>query len=223
MPIEDCGTASVVEHALAADALATLRAAETPPPAFRSALVDLGRVCGAEIADGVLGTEPVAVRTPLAETTGARVPDGDVVIVAVLRAAVPFAEGLLAVLPEAREGVLSASRDEAAGMDADGRFPIDVDYVNLPAVEPSDTVIVADPMLATGSTMCAALDRVAAAGDPERTVALAAVSAPPGVERVAAAHPEAEVVTAALDDRLDEDGFIVPGLGDAGDRAFGTT
>ncbi|WP_247005384.1 uracil phosphoribosyltransferase [Halorientalis litorea] len=221
MAIERHGDARVIRHALAQDALTTLRDVETDGVAFRDALVRLGRVCGGELADDVLGTETVEVETPLTTTTGERVAS-DVVVVTVLRAAVPFVEGMLTALPDARQGMLSASRDETAGMDG-GTFPIDVAYENLPAIGPTDTVVVADPMLATGSTMCAALERVHAAGDPARVLALAAVSAPEGVARVTDEFPETDVVTAAVDDGLNSEGFIVPGLGDAGDRAFRTT
>jgi uracil phosphoribosyltransferase len=228
MTIEDRGDAAVVTHALARDTLTRLRSIETDQVEFRKGLVELGRLCGYEIVDGRMDVEPVAIETPLARTTGERV-DGmeDVVIVNVLRAATPFVEGLLKVFPRARQGVISASRDEEAGRQTDGTFPISVDYVKLPDITPADTVVVADPMLATGSTMVAVLDRVLDdAPDPgtlDDLVVLAAVAAPDGLERLEAAVPAADVVTVAVDDHLDENGFIVPGLGDAGDRAFRTT
>ena len=226
MAIEDRGDASLITHALARDTLSTLRDATTEQVAFRKGLVKLGRICGYEIVDGAMETEYVAIETPMAETTGERVRGlDDVVIVTVLRAATPFVEGLLKAFPRARQGVVSAGRDEAAGMDDEGEFPISIDYAKLPAIGPSETVIVADPMLATGSTMCAVLDRVQAAVDgdgPENLFVLAAVSAPPGLRRVGDAVPAADLLTVAIDDGVDENGFIVPGLGDAGDRAFRT-
>ena len=225
MPIEQRDHAAVVTHALARDTLSTLRDAATEQVAFRKGLVTLGRLCGYEIVDGLFETRYVDLETPLASTTGERVEGLDrVVIVNVLRAATPFVEGLLKAFPRARQGVISAGRDEAAGMDDDGRFPIAVDYVKLPAIRSGDTVVVADPMLATGSTMCAVLDRVLEVqSDPARLLALSAVSAPAGLLAVEEAVPEARLLTVAVDDRLDQDGYIVPGLGDAGDRAFGTT
>ena len=224
MPIEQREDAFLITHALAKDTLSTLRSVETEQVGFREGLVDLGRVCGYEIIDGAMDSEFVPIETPLAETTGERVTGlDDVVIVTVLRAATPFVEGLMKAFPRARQGVISASRDEAAGMDDDGEFPITVDYVKLPEITAADTVIVADPMLATGSTMCAVLDHVVDAADGfEDLLALSAVSAPEGVLRVSETVPEADVVTVAIDDELDDDGFIVPSLGDAGDRAFGT-
>ena len=225
MAIEDRGDAHVVTHALATDVLTRIRDVETEQVEFRKGLVKLGRICGYEIIDGAMETEYVSIRTPLTETTGERVKGlDDVVIVNVLRAATPFVEGLLKAFPRARQGVISASRDESAGRAEDGSFPISVDYVKLPEIREADTVIVADPMLATGSTLCAVLEEVTAgAHDPEHLFVLSAVSAPEGLVRVGETYPQAKLLTVAIDDHLDEDGFIVPGLGDAGDRAFRTT
>jgi len=225
MPIQDRDEAYVITHALAKDTLSRIRDVGTEQVAFRKGLVKLGRICGYEIIDGAMETEFVPVETPLAETTGERVTGlDDVVIVNVLRAATPFVEGLLKAFPRAKQGVISAGRNEAAGMDDDGEFPISIDYVKLPEIRPADTVIVADPMLATGSTMCAVLDHVTGeAAGYEDLFVLSAVSAPPGLVRVGERFPDADLLTVAVDDRLDDDGFIVPGLGDAGDRAFRTT
>ena len=223
MTIEDRDDAYLITHALAKDTLSRLRDVETEQVAFRKGLVKLGRICGYEIIDGAMETEYVPVTTPLQETTGERVKGlDDVVIINVLRAATPFVEGLLKAFPRAKQGVISAGRDEEAGM-TDGEFPITIDYVKLPEIRADDTVIVADPMLATGSTMCAVLEHVLdEAGDFEDLFVLSAVSAPDGLVRVSEAVPEAKLLTVAIDDRLDDDGFIVPGLGDAGDRAFRT-
>jgi len=223
MPLERRGDASLVTHALAKDELSRLREKDTEQVEFRKGLVRLGRLCGYEIIDGRMETEYVEIETPLTATMGERVTGlDDVVIVNVLRAATPFVEGLLKAFPRARQGVISASRDESAGMGEDGEFPISVDYVKLPDIGPEETVIVADPMLATGSTMVSVLQEVLSNGTPERLLCLSAVSAPPGLAHVEEAVPEADVLTVAIDERLDDDGYIVPGLGDAGDRAFRT-
>ena len=224
MPIEQRGDASVVTHALARDELTKIRDIETEQVAFRKGLVRLGRLCGYEIIDGRMETEYTEVQTPLTTTMGERVKGlDDVVIVNVLRAATPFVEGLLKAFPRARQGVISASRDEEAGMNEDGEFPISVDYVKLPEITEDDTVIIADPMLATGSTMTTVLDYITSEKTaPENLLVLAAVSAPEGIVRVSEAQPDADIISVAIDDELDEDGFIVPGLGDAGDRAFRT-
>ncbi|WP_330630964.1 uracil phosphoribosyltransferase [Halocatena halophila] len=224
MAIEDRDHVKLLTHALARDTLSTLRDHETEQVTFRKGLVKLGRICGYEIIDGLMETEYVPVTTPLTAMTGERLTGlDDVVIINVLRAATPFVEGLLKAFPEARQGIISAGRNEAAGRDADGTFPITVDYVKLPTITEDDTVIVADPMLATGSTMCAVLERVLDEQHaPAELYVLSAVSAPDGVLRVAESVSDATILTVALDDHLDESGFIVPGLGDAGDRAFGT-
>jgi uracil phosphoribosyltransferase len=223
MPIEDRGDAHVITHALAKHTLSELRSADTGQVAFRNGLIELGRLCGFEIIDGMMDTEYVSITTPLAETTGEVVKElDDVVIVNVLRAATPFVEGLVKAFPHARQGVISAGRDEAAGMNERGEFPITVDYVKLPDINGDDTVIVADPMLATGSTMVAVLEEIFEVGQPERLVVLSAVSSPTGLHRVEEAFPSVDLLTVSIDERLDEDGYIVPGVGDAGDRAFGT-
>ena len=225
MAIETRDHAHLITHALAQDTLSTLRSVETEQVAFRKGLVRLGRICGYDIIDGAMDTEFVPIETPLTETTGERVKGlNDVVIINVLRAATPFVEGLLKAFPMAKQGVISAGRDETAGMDDDGEFPITIDYVKLPEITADDTVIVADPMLATGSTMCSVLDYVLdVADDFEDLFVLSAVSAPPGLIRVGEAFPEVDLLTVSIDDRLNDDGYIVPGLGDAGDRAFRTT
>jgi uracil phosphoribosyltransferase len=224
MTVEHREHAAVVTHALAQHTLTELRSVDTEQVAFRKGLVRLGRICGYELIDTWFDTEDVPVQTPLTETTGPQIQGlEDVVIVNVLRAATPFVEGLLKAFPAARQGVISASRDEAAGMDDDGAFPISVEYVKLPEIQPDDTVIVADPMLATGSTLSTVLDHLLGETEPDQLLVLSAVSAPDGLDRIGEEFPDAELVTVAVDDHLDDDGFIVPGLGDAGDRAFRTT
>jgi len=227
MTIEDRGDANVITHSLAKHTLSRLRDVETEQVGFRKGLVKLGRISGYEIIDGAMETEFTSLETPLTETTGERVKGlDDVVIINVLRAATPFVEGLLKAFPRAKQGVISAGRDEEAGMNEDGEFPITIDYVKLPEISADDTVIVADPMLATGSTMCTVLDHVTDEmpdGGVEDLFVLSAVSAPDGLLRVGDQFPEADLLTVAIDDHLNDEGFIVPGLGDAGDRAFRTT
>ncbi len=212
----------VIDHALARHTLTKLRNIETKQVAFRKGLVKLGRICGYEILDRRFGTDPVTIQTPLAEMTGEEIPGmDDVVIINILRAATPFVEGLLKAFPRAQQGVISASREESA-RNEDGTFPITVDYEKLPTIEDDEVVIIADPMLATGSTMITVLERIqtVANGDPT-VIVLSAVSAPTGIERVTDEF-DVDLLTVAIDDYLDEDGYIVPGLGDAGDRAFRT-
>jgi uracil phosphoribosyltransferase len=225
MSIENRDDAAVVTHALAQDELAALRDVETEQVDFRKGLVRLGRICGYEIINTRMEAESVEVETPLTTTSGERLTGlDDVVIIHVLRAATPLVEGLLKAFPAARQGVISASRNEEAGMDEEGTFPISIDYVKLPDIDADDLVIIADPMLATGSTMSAVIAKVLSAGAAEEnTIVLSAVSAPPGLERLRENYPDLDLLTVAIDDHLDDDGYIVPGLGDAGDRAFRTT
>lgn len=223
MSLEERDQATVVTHALAQQTLTELRRVETDPTEFRDQLIELGRICGMELIDDYFGTAPVEIETPLTETTGVEIAGrDDVMLVSVLRAALPFVEGLVDVFPTARQGVISASRDESAERDEDG-LPIAVEYVSLPEPSEDETVIVADPMLATGSTLSAVLtELLTGKTTPESVIVLAAVSAPEGLERLAAEFPEVELVTVAIDEKLNEESFIVPGLGDAGDRAFRT-
>lgn len=225
MTIEDLDNASIVNHKLAKDILTEIRDVDTHQVDFRRGLVKLGRICGYEIIDSRLETEPKEIETPLEEMSGECVKGLDnVIIINVLRAATPFVEGLLKAFPEARQGVISASRNEHAGRTEDGTFPITVDYVKLPEITADDTVIVADPMLATGSTMTHVLEHVLEGNEkPKRLIVLATVSAPEGIERIKERVPDVDIITVAIDSHLDENGFIVPGLGDAGDRAFRTT
>ncbi|MFB6254046.1 MAG: uracil phosphoribosyltransferase [Halobacteriaceae archaeon] len=223
MPIADRENAQLITHALAKDTLTQIRRKDTEQVEFRKGLVKLGRICGYEIIDGKMETELVTIETPLAEMTSERVTGMEnVVIVNILRAATPFVEGLLKAFPRAKQGVISAGRNEEERR-PDGSFPITIDYVKLPELSADDTVIVADPMLATGSTMCAVLEHLL--GDHPQGLdlyVLAAVSAPEGLQRVNSEYPTVDLLTVAIDDYLDEEGFIVPGLGDAGDRAFRT-
>ncbi|MEF8821130.1 MAG: uracil phosphoribosyltransferase, partial [Halovenus sp.] len=212
MSIEQREQTSVVTHALAQHTLTDLRSVDTEQVAFRKGLVKLGRLCGYEIIDEWLESAPTEVQTPLTSTTGDRLTGlDDVVIVNVLRAATPFVEGLLKAFPAARQAVISASRDESAGMNEEGEFPISVQYVKLPEIRPEDTVIVADPMLATGSTLSAVLAELLADNpEPKQVIVLSAVSAPAGLARIDSEFPAAKLVTVSVDDHLDDDGYIVP-------------
>jgi len=161
-------------------------------------------------------TERVPVKTPLEETEGVIVRDRrNVVIITVLRAAIPLMEGLIKVLDHARVGIVSASRGKAP------KFEIEMNYVKIPEIRPEDTVIVADPMIATGSTLIRVLDEVKRYGRPKRLVVVGVLAAPEGIERIKERHPEVEVFVAKVDRELNDRGYILPGLGDAGDRAFG--
>jgi uracil phosphoribosyltransferase len=195
--------------------LTELRDERTGPIAFRKGLVKLGRYMAYEITK-TMGTEKVPIRTPLEETEGIIVKDRrNIVIITVLRAAIPLMEGLIKVFEHARVGIVSASRGKAP------RFEIEMNYVKIPRIKTEDTVIVADPMIATGSTLIKVLNEVKKYGKAKRYIVVGVLAAPEGITRIKEAHPEVEMFVAAIDRGLNDKGYILPGLGDAGDRAFG--
>jgi uracil phosphoribosyltransferase len=203
---------TVVEHPVLADRLAVLRSAATPFGAFRSALAEASAILAIE-ATRDLPVVEVEVSTPLETTTSQRLA-GEVALVPVLRAGLGMVDGFLRLLPDARVGHLGMQRDEEA------LTPVGY-YERLPPGLAEAEVFVLDPMLATGGSAVHALDRVTAGG--ARSVRLIClVAAPEGLAAVEAAHPDVPIWTAAVDRQLDEHGYIRPGLGDAGDRVFGT-
>ena len=202
----------VVDHPLVRVRVTRLRDRTTPTREFRRAVRDLGVLLGYE-GTAHLRTERVPVETPLQRTTGDALPRPPTVV-PILRAGLGLADGVLDVLPEARVGHLGLRRDEKT------LAPIAY-YGKLPPGAEAGPVLLVDPMLATGGTAVAALDALEARGCRD-LVFLVAVACPEGVRRVLERHPDVPIVAAALDERLDEHGFIRPGLGDAGDRIFGT-
>jgi len=211
-----------IENGYAQEILTTLRDRKTDRVKFRWGLRRLGMVMGVEIAD-TMDCSDVEVETPLGvKAGGVSITDArHVVVISVLRAAMPFVEGLLDVFPEARLGVVSASRVEDKHLTPEYDFKIDMPYVRVPAINSSDTLIVADPMLASGSTQIAELDRLLRSWKPNRGIVASVLAAPLGLEKIHAHHPCVEVFTFSVDDGLDGRGYIVPGLGDAGDRVCG--
>ncbi len=195
--------------------LTELRNKDTGPIAFRKGLVKLGRYMGYEITK-TMETERIRIETPLEETEGIMIKDRkNVVIITVLRAAIPLMEGLIKVLDHARVGIVSASRGKAP------KFEIEMKYVKVPQIKPEDTVIIADPMIATGSTLMKVLEEVKKYGKAKRYVIIGVLAAPKGIKKIKEAFPEAEIFVAKIDRELNDHGYILPGLGDAGDRAFG--
>ncbi|USG99681.1 uracil phosphoribosyltransferase [Thermococcus argininiproducens] len=195
--------------------LTELRNKETDSIAFRKGLVKLGRFMGYEIIK-TMDIEKIKIETPLEETEGIIVKDRrNIVIVTVLRAAVPLMEGLVKVFEHARIGIVSASRGKAP------KFEIEMNYIKIPQITPEDTVIIADPMIATGSTLVKVIEEVKKYGTPKRLIVLGVLAAPEGIERIKEEFPEAEIFVTKIDRELNSKGYILPGLGDAGDRAFG--
>jgi uracil phosphoribosyltransferase len=204
---------NVVDHAVLGDRLALLRDEATPHGAFRQALHEASAILAIE-ATRDLPTVERSVRTPL-EEAGARRLEAQIIIVPVLRAGLGMVEGFLRLLADARVGHLGMQRDEDT-LEPTGYFE------RLPPGMAEAYVFLLDPMLATGGSAVAALDRLKANG-AVRLRLICLVAAPEGVEAVQQAHPDVAIWTAALDRQLDEHGYIRPGLGDAGDRVFGTT
>jgi uracil phosphoribosyltransferase len=203
---------TVVEHPVLADRLTVLRDRDTPHGAFRQALFEAAAIMAVEVARG-LPVKAVDVETPLERTRGTRLQE-EVAVVPVLRAGLGMVEGFLRLLPDARVGHVGIYRDE------EEHVPIDY-YERLPPRLPDAHVYVLDPMLATGGSAVHALKHLKRAGAKQLEL-VCLVAAPEGIEAVEAAHPGVRIWTAAIDRELDENAYIRPGLGDAGDRVFGT-
>jgi uracil phosphoribosyltransferase len=205
----------VVDHPVVAAKLAMLREVSTPTPEFRRLVDDLVTLLAYE-ATRDLSVEPVEVTTPLAVTTGVRLTSPPPLVVPVLRAGVGMLDGLIRLLPDAEVGFAGLVRDETTAQPSW--------YAErLPEDAAGRGVFVLDPMLATGGTLVSVVEALLARG-AELVTCVCLLAAPEGVARVQAAFPGEEVslVVAAVDERLDERSYIVPGLGDAGDRLFGT-
>lgn len=201
-----------VDGPLARQKLAVLRDAQTPTPEFRQAMKELALIMVAEAAHA-MPTNTVRIETPLAETEVEEISE-PVCLVPVLRAGLGMLEGALALLPEATVGFMGLQRDEETNE------PVEY-YVNLPRNLNEYLVLVLDPMLATGGSLSATLSKLKEYG-AHWISCLHAVASAPGVERVTNEHPDVNLYAAAVDPELDENAFIVPGLGDAGDRLYGT-
>lgn len=201
----------VVDHPLAVARLTTLRDARTDNAAFRAALRDLTLMLVYE-ATRDAPREEVAVRTPVADTIGSRLATPPL-LVPVLRAGLGMVEQAHALIPEARVGFVGVARDESTHRPMPYLESLPPDLSALP-------VVVLDPMLATGGSMVHTLELLQARGAVDITV-VCVVCAPEGVAALERVAPRARLFTAAVDDGLNSAAYIVPGLGDAGDRQFG--
>lgn len=201
----------VVDHPLARARLTTLRDARTDRAAFRGAVADLTTMLVYEaLRDAPLAESPLT--TPVADTVGAELASPPV-LVPVLRAGLGMAEAAHTQVPGALMGFVGVARDEETLQPTPYMESLPADLAGRP-------VFVLDPMLATGGSMAHTIGLLAARGADDVT-AVCVVAAPEGVARLGRDHPAVRIVTAAVDDRLNEVGYIVPGLGDAGDRQFG--
>jgi uracil phosphoribosyltransferase len=202
----------LVDGPLTRHKLAVLRDERTPTPDFRQAMKELALIMVAE-ATREMPTRPARIRTPLAETEAEEI-SGPVCLVPVLRAGLGMLDGALALLPKATVGFMGLFRDEETAE------PVEY-YVNLPSNLEDYLVLVLDPMLATGGSLSATLAKLKDEGATWISC-IHAVAAVPGVERLTREYPDVNFYAAAVDPELNDAAFIVPGLGDAGDRLYGT-
>ncbi len=206
--------AIVLDHPLIQHKLVLLRDRKTPGSLFRQVLGEIGLILAVE-ATRHLPTEPVAVETPLERCAGQRLPSLDPVLVPVLRAGLALLPPFQELLPTAKVGHLGLRRDH------DTLVPVPY-YRNFPPLLGSRQVFLLDPMLATGGSASEAVRQLKDEGARDLTLA-SLIAAPEGLARMEADHPDVRIVVAVLDRCLNEKGYILPGLGDAGDRVFGTT
>ena len=205
-------TVTVVDHPLVVDALARIRDRTTPNALFRQNLERIGTLLMAT-ATATLPTVETTVMTPLTEAPARRLAVQPVVV-PILRAGLGFVHAAQELLPDADVGFIGISRDEETFAPKP--------YVNkLPESLAGRPVIVIDPMLATGGSLVHTVELLLERGAPVPITVVCALCAPEGIERLRHAGLQVHVVTAAIDDHLNDQAFIVPGLGDAGDRQFG--
>ncbi|MEI7782627.1 MAG: uracil phosphoribosyltransferase [Planctomycetota bacterium] len=202
----------VSTHPLVAHHVIALRDPATRPPEFRRVVAQLTRLLAVEATTGV-ATIDVRVPTPLGEARGRRIAER-IAIVPILRAGLGMAEGLLELIPDAEVWHIGLSRDEATLRPQEY-------YNKMPGSCRAALAIVVDPMLATGGSAIRTCEILRDAGIPQ-IIFLALIASPQGVARLEDAMPDVAIRVAALDDGLNDVGFIIPGLGDAGDRQFGT-
>jgi uracil phosphoribosyltransferase len=207
------GRVTEVTHPLVQHKLSYLRDKDTPTVHFRKLANELTLLLTYE-ATKDFPTETVAIETPLERMPAQRISGKKVAVCPVLRAGMGMLDGFLSLVSSARVGFIGLYRDEET------LEPIEY-YVKLPADLDRRDAIVLDPMLATGNSSAAAVTAVKEAGAQSVTL-VCLVAAPEGIERLHSLHPDVHIVCAAIDRGLNERGFIVPGLGDAGDRLYGT-
>lgn len=202
----------VMDHPLIQHKVTLMRKKETGSKDFRNLLEEITMLMGYEITRD-LPLEDVEIETPVAKMMGKQISGKKLGIVPVLRAGLGMVQGMLNLIPTAKVGHIGLYRDPQT------LEPVEY-YCKLPDVEDRDFIIV-DPMLATGGSASAAITLLKEKGIKNIKL-MCLVAAPQGVQKVNADHPDVRVYVAALDDKLNDQGYIVPGLGDAGDRIFGT-
>ncbi len=206
-------TFHLVDHPLIQHKLTIMRDKYTSTKAFRELLAEISMLMGYEITR-TLPLEDVEIETPIQKATFKRLAGKKLAIVPILRAGLGMVDGLTKLIPSARIGHIGLYRDP------DTHLPVEY-YCKMPPDIDDRLVIIVDPMLATGGSASDAITMVKKRG-AKNIVLMCLVSAPEGVAKVQADHPDVDIYSAALDERLNEHAYIVPGLGDAGDRIFGT-
>ena len=202
----------VMNHPLISHKLAIIRNKDTKEKEFRELLNEIASLMTYEVCRD-LKTKSVDVATPICVANCTMLAT-DVILVPILRAGLGMVEGVMNLIPTARVGHIGLYRDEETHQPCEY-------YAKFPTNLPTATVIVLDPMLATGGSAAAAISMIKARGAQDiRYIGL--VGAPEGVEKLQQAHPDVDIYLAALDEKLNENCYIVPGLGDCGDRIFGT-
>ncbi len=203
----------VIDHPLIKHKLTIMRRKDTPPPLFRALLREISFLMGYEVTRD-LPLKNISIETPVTETTQAVLAGRKICIHSILRAGNGLMQGLLDLIPTAKVGHIGLYRD-----------PKDLHaveyYFKVPSHLDERFNLVVDPMLATGNSAIAALDRIKRA-KAKKIVFLCLLAAPEGIKALSEAHPDVQIYTAAIDEKLNRKSYIVPGLGDAGDRIFGT-
>jgi uracil phosphoribosyltransferase len=207
------GQVRVADHPLIQHKLTILRDRRTGHKEFRELVEEIAMLMAFE-ATSRLPTRPIEVVTPLGTAPGATIAGEEVAVVPILRAGLAMEAGILRLIPTARVGHIGIYRDPAS-------LDPQTYYCKLPPDIAGREVLVVDPMLATGGSAVQSIDLLKERG--ARTIRLLVlIAAPEGIRRVQAAHPDVDIHAAAVDQRLNDHGYILPGLGDAGDRLYGT-
>lgn len=212
--MKDYKNVTIFDHPLIRHKIAILRDEKTSMKEFRELIEEITTLMTFESLRTGVPTTKIKVKTPLEVCEQSVVSDNSIVIVPILRAGLGMVNGIHVLFPSARVGHIGLYRNEET------LEPCEY-YCKLPDGIEDKLVIVVDPMLATGGSACDAIDRLKARGCKQIKF-MAIIGAPEGVSKVAQAHPDVEIYVSTLDRCLNENGYILPGLGDAGDRLFGT-
>lgn len=207
------GKFQVIDHPLIQHKLTIIRDKDCGTKVFREVVNEIAMLMAYEVSRD-MPLEDIVIETPICESTQKTLSGKKVAIVPILRAGIGMVDGILELIPAAKVGHIGLYRDH------DTLEPVEY-FVKMPEDIDARQLFVVDPMLATGGSAIMAIDALKARGGSNiKFVCL--VAAPEGVKALQEAHPDIDIYTAALDEYLDKDGYIVPGLGDAGDRLFGT-